>query len=477
MALLLGAFARLLSFPRVFAGNKLSFVGGPDAYCHLRRAELVLAGKLADVDQWANYPFGADVSLLPHAYSHILAFAMSHFGNIGLLTFPLLCGLLSIVVLKSLSDKFPSASFIMILYSVMPIVVILSSWGAIDHHCVEALCLVLALRGRRWYGVALLGSWLTTTTWPVIAMVIVVTEAIRSRIPWLQMLALVIGPLGLLIAGRSFFMDPWQNEIKEMKSLLAGSEGLTRSLTLMSVSLICIPWALHVWWKSRALDHVASLLSAALVTFPLALLHARFAIFLAVPGVFAMGEVLQSLRERFHRVISVAFIAASFTWIAIGLASIPNSAVDPPLAIRRALDVMRQVTPTPGDYLAPQQQPDYGVAAAWDLGHAITALAMRPAVASPYLSGNRGRDLMRNIFFSEPRIASEIADKHAARYLLLTKLRVAAGPARSLYERLYYDHDTQLGWDCIYQSPEIFRLDGVEVPAVQIWERNTGTVY
>lgn len=373
--------------------------------------------------------------------------------------------------MKFVVEDHPHPALVLFLYALTPASVILTSLGAIDHHSLEALFLVVALLGRPWYAVAVLGAFLTTTTWPVVATTIVVAEMLRSSRPAIARVALVIGPFALLIAGRSYFADPWLGEINEMKPLVTSAEGLSKSFELISLALVCLAPAMSIWWRSRADRAPAAALAAALVALPLALLHTRFVVFLAVPGALAAGETIRLLRAHFRPEISTILAAAIFVWALAGLAQIPSGSVDPPIAVRRALEFLRASTPSAGDYFDPRTKPAYGVIASWDLGHVILALGMRPEIASPFHTGPEGRATAERVFFAPPGDATREADDHAARYLLLTKMNLVDGESWTLYERLFLRGDDALGWKRIYASPEPLSVNADTIPAVQIWER------
>jgi hypothetical protein len=469
-ALILGALARLLALPQILGAAGPAFAGGPDAYYHLRRVELLLAGRLGAFDQWTNYPFGASTAHLPETYTRLLAAAFTLGGPVGMMLLPLLFGLLTILLVARLGRDRPHAGATLLLYAVLPAGAFLSAFGAIDHHAVEAFFFALGLLGNVWALPAVLGAFLTTPTWPVVVVAVVAARLLAAPHLWLNRFGLIFGLLSLHIAGWSYFSDPWLAEVREFRPVWASLDAFLESFRLLSLGLVALPFALVLWWHERANPRTAALLAGGIVALPLALLYARFHVFLAVPGALAVGEAIAGVARTTPR-LRRAFVFAVFLIAVAGLAEIAVMDPDPSPEIRLALETIRETTPPAGDPLDPGTRPEYGVVADWDLGHAILALGRRPVLAGGFHTGARGRQLAEIILYSPPREATIVADAERARILLLIPRRVG-GDGFSLYERLYVKGERDLGWRPIHLSDEsITPDDGIAIPSIQVWQR------
>jgi asparagine N-glycosylation enzyme membrane subunit Stt3 len=89
-----------------------------------------------------------------------------------------------------------------------------------------------------------------------------------------------------------------------------------------------------------------------------------------------------------------------------------------------ALDWIRKNTPKTSYHLSPNQQPEYGILANWNLGAFIYQVAERPALATAFGSETHG--LYEQTGFmstSHPEIAATILRENKIRYVLLKAIK------------------------------------------------------
>jgi hypothetical protein len=509
--LVLASLVRMLDYPSIFSPAGLCLAGGPDAYYQLRRAELAAEGTLASFDAWTNFPDGDHIHW-PSPYAHLLGGALNGAGAFGLLIVPVLAGLAAIAVFSWLARRLAagdsrtcSHEFATLAYAILPAAVYPTVFGAIDHHCLEGLLLLGAIavagsgrdddrQGTLWRGVGgiLVGGLGAAfiTTWPIASAASAATTGVRlCRKPGALALILLAAALAVPVAGWSYFSTPWFAEIEEARPLIRNGRDFFKAVVMLSPGFALFPWAIFRWVRRHVAPAAesgaaAAALAATAVAIPLALLQARFLVVLAVPAALAIGEVAAAARQRYGVRPALFFMIVSLLPIGRGLAEIPMWKPDPLPGVHNALVFLRDKTPPAGEFLDPSTRPAYGVVAAWDLGHHILALGMRPAVANAFHTGVTGRDAADGILFSDTATATALADSVGARYLFLTNL-VTGSYAREhrsenqpptiegLYGRLYLRGEAGIGWRLVYASHSGFTFEDTQVPWVQIWERDT----
>jgi hypothetical protein len=320
---------------------------------------------------------------------------------------------------------------------------------------------------------------------------------------------LILSAVATPLAGWQYFVTPWFGEIEEARPLIREGADIFKAVVMLSPGIALIPVAVSRWWRRRTIDSIemnatdeyhsagpagaagnsgaaCAALAATAVALPLALLQARFLVVLAVPAALAAGEAVTFARGRYGARAALFLAIVSLLPVGRGLSEIVQWKPDPPPGVHDAFLFLRDATPSPGDYHDPTARPEYGVVAAWDLGHHILALGRRPAIANAFHTGISGRELAHTILFSEPLRATATADSISARYLFLTDLG-SGGYAKnhrrpdqprvieSLFGRLYYRGEPALGWKLVHASNHGFTFEEIRVPWVQIWERDTVT--
>jgi asparagine N-glycosylation enzyme membrane subunit Stt3 len=497
--LALAVLARGLDYSSIASPAGLCLAGGPDAYYQLRRAELAAAGTLSSQDAWTNFPDGDQVHW-PLAYAHLLGGALRGVGAVGLLLVPVLGALAALALFSFHARRLEpdSAEYSTLVFAIVPAAVFPTVLGAIDHHCLEGLFFIGAItaagsgdggsrmavlsRGALGIGIGALGAAFITA-WPVACVAAAATAGLRLiRNPLGGGFVLLVAALIVPMAGWSYFATPWFSEIEEAQPLIRGVTDIFKAMVMLSPGFILFPIAIAAWWRRR--DAAAAALAATAVALPLALLQTRFLVILAVPAALAMGTAASLARGRYGWRPAVFIALVSLLPVGRGLSEIPQWKPDPLPDVHNAYIFLRDKTPSAGDYLDPASRPRYGVAAAWDLGHHILALGMRPAVANAFHTGATGRDSTHLILLSDAATATALADSIGVRYLFLTNLSID-GYARnhrkadqppvmeSLYGRLYLRGEPRLGWRLVYASHHGILFEGTHVPWVQIWERAT----
>ncbi len=463
-------------------------VGGPDSYYHLRRMELARDGGLAGPDEWINYPEGQEVHW-PDLYDRMGGWVLALAGPSSLHLLPVILGLAaSVLLLAPDRPRWGPAWFVF-----LPAVVFPTSLGAIDHHCLEPLLLagavVLGGGGGLFSPLGLITlsllSPLLSTTWPVIV-VTGVGAALLRRVPGRAGLAIMAGAaLAVPVAGWSYFANPWLADIPEAQPLISNVRDFFKAVVALSPGFLLLLPVLPLWWPRRREPMIAGLLAASVVALPLALIEARFVVYLALPCAFALAEGLEWLARRRGRGMALALgIVCAFP-VARGLAEIPTWPPDPAPEVVEAMGVLRD-DPSAGDFLDPETRPAWCTVAAWDLGPAILQLGRAPVMANAFHTGETGRATAHRILFLGAEEATRLADEKRARYLFLTDLASGGYAAKyrpdgapkiieGLFGRLYF-HGGAPGWRMIYGSRVTFEFEGRAVPAVQIWERDTATI-
>ncbi|MBI5542612.1 MAG: hypothetical protein HY901_01895 [Deltaproteobacteria bacterium] len=106
-----------------------------------------------------------------------------------------------------------------------------------------------------------------------------------------------------------------------------------------------------------------------------------------------------------------------------------------------ALACLKTQTADPGGRWDPTQQPEWGVLADWNLGHLVTAFALRPVVASPFGQATEAEEaaaFSRSILQMEDSAeAARLCRARSLRYALVYEpVPKPSGPRRSLRRRL-----------------------------------------
>lgn len=501
---------RLLSGPSVLPGDEgWRWAGGPDSWYHARRALLASEGHAFAMDAWINYPFGESVHW-PPAWTRTLGIAFRLGGPFAAALLPVVVGTLTSLLLfaafrapVSGSDmagpgQSPAASSrervrrpLAASFAILPALVYPSVLGALDHHAIELLWYALAIwglsrddpRGTAAAIAAVLLALVSVPAWPVVATLTASGLAFRyaeaGGRPRLGVLALAVAALSLPAAGWSYFSDPWIRGIDEARPLLASPLDLARAVVMLGPGFCLLPFALPRWWRERKRADASLFLVATAIGLPLALLQIRFIPYLAFASMGAL--VLFAGAAILDRRLRALLLLASMLPPARGLVEIASWPPDPPPALSRALAWVREHTPSPGDPTDAGRLPAWGVVSAWDLGNHVLGVAGRAAVADAFHTGGQGRTVAARVLGDEPLSATREADAVPAPVLVLTNLgwgyarsqRLAGQPAPidSLYGRLYFRSDRDLGWRLGYASPETFLFEGAKVPEVQVWIR------
>lgn len=487
---------RLLSLPSVDLLGARRLAGGPDAFYHLRRAEIAAEGALPARDLWTDFPWGQEIHW-PPLYDLLLGGVLRAAGPAALVLLPVLLGAAAVLLLAPWARGLlgGGASYALLAYALLPAAAYPTVLGALDHHGFEAFLFVAALAGAARgdmtglsvAAAAVALSAASVPAWPVSAAAALLALLLRFAPAGgagaaLAAAAAAAGALALPLAGRAYLGDPWMHDIGEAQPLVASGRDLLRAVVALSPGFLLIPLALALWWRRRAEPAASAALAAAAVALPLALLGARFTIYLAVPAALALAESAAWAARRHGRRVAILLAAVALLPPVRGLAEIPTWPADPSPALAAALDAIRTGTPPAGDDRDPLATPAWGVAAAWDLGHHVLALGRRPATANPFHVGRAGRIAAHRVLFSPPAGGTAAADALRVRCLLLTNL-VATGyagayrlpggppPIESLFGRLYYRGEAGLGWSALHVSDETLDFEGRRVPVVQVWVR------
>lgn len=489
LVILLALAVRLLPGHAVLTDTGWSWAGGPDAWYQFRRAELAATGASLAPDMWINYPYGETVHW-SETYARLLGLLLAVGGPAALAGLPIATGVAAAALVAALLARadLPGGRWAGALYAILPATAYPTALGAIDHHCLEALWAAIALiggaqGGRRGISVSLFAigaATLTVPAWPTIALLTALPSALRMPRRGVALVALGCGALALPLAGWSYFSNPWIQSIEEAKPLISSPQDLARAVVMLSPGFVLLPLALADWWRRRREPVASALLAATAIGLPLALLQARFCLYLAIPCAAAAGYALSLAKN--HARLAVILLALCFLPPLRGALDMRSWAADPDPAVRNALTFLSENTPQAGDPSHSDILPAYGVVAAWDLGHHILALGHRPAIADPFHTGAAGRNIAAHILFDTPAEATAAADvvpapilfltNLAAGYAHLTRLPGQPSPMDSLYGSLYFRQDTRLGWRRAYASSDSFFFEGIIIPSVQIWIRS-----
>ncbi len=473
----------LLRLTPLLLAESGTLAGGPDAWYHLRRAQLVAAGQPLTFDAWTGYPFG-NTCHWPQGYALLLGTAYRAGGIAAVAAVPLLAGLLALAAaLLVFRQRFGGGAWYpLLLLALAPALLFPTVYSAIDHHCLEVLCSVLVLAGLAvpgWRGAVLLVAAVllaygSIPSWPLIAALAVAGYAACRLPPRVAVLLVLLAALALLAGTSVYLSDPWLDTVAETRPMLSVA-ALFRAVVALSPGVLLLPLAV-LWWGRDMRDGVAAgLLTLTLLALPLQVIETRFAYFLVLPSAAAAMETLRWLRQRNVRPGPVVLLGVFCLLPSLrGLGELPQWVEDMP-AVRAIARQLHTLLPPAGDPLQPQTRPAYGVAARWDWGHHLLAIGGLPVAASPFHTGAAGRVLAHDLMFAVPETANALADAHGIRVLLLDDM-VQSGYAgvadsgmraplpQSLWARLYVAGDTTLGW-C-----RVAELDG-DRSRVQVWTR------
>lgn len=490
--LLVGFLLRLSPLAVPQADTLLHLRGGPDAYYHLRRAELAAQGRLERFDAWVNYPAGLRVHW-PPLYDLALGAVHRCGGAAALSAVPVVVGTTFLLVLCPWAARLlgANAGLAVLLLAVLPAAVRPTLWGAIDHHGLEALLFAAALsaaaaggrRGLAGAAAVAAASAFLIPSWPVPATAVLLAIVLRGASAARAGTALVVGAAFLPLAGRSYWVDPWVRIVTEAQPLLGGVESASGGLLFLSAGLPLLPFAMIRWWRRRDDPAAAAALAAAATALPLALIQIRFRNVLVVPAAFALVEFFGASRGAGRRLAGLLLAASCF--MGAGTSVVEARRPSPLLPhLEGAIRMLRDLTPPAGDPFDPLSRPAYGVVAEAEVSPYLLALARRPVLTSPFHGPSEGMDAAHRILFLPPAEATAWADSAGARYLLLTRIPPAYIEAyridtdlpveTSLYARLYFFGDADAGWIRIYASPPDV-AGGPHPPACQVWERRRPT--
>lgn len=459
-----------------------TLAGGPDAWYHLRRAQLAAAGQPLTFDAWTGFPFG-NTCHWPQGYALLLGVAYRAGGITGVAAVPVLAGLLALAAaLPVLRQRFgDGAWYPLLLVSLGPAALFPTLWSAIDHHCLEILCSVLAVAGLAvpdWRGgVTLVATVLlaygSIPSWPLLAVLAAAGYAARLLPPRAAALLLLAAAFALLAGTSAYLSDPWLDTVAETKPLLS-TAALFRAVVALSPGVLLLPLAVLWWGRDLGNGAAAGLLALTLLALPLTVIETRFAYFLVLPTAAAVAETLRWLQRRgVRRAVVVLLGVFCLLPLVRGLGELPQWVEDMP-AVRALAQQLHTLLPPAGDPLRPLTRPAYGVAARWDAGHHLLAAGI-PVAANPFHTSAAGRVLAHDVMLAAPETATALADAHGIRVLVLDDM-VRSGYAgvadsgrraplpQSLWARLYAAGDTTVGWR------KAAEFDG-EISRVQVWTR------
>lgn len=295
-----------------------------------------------------------------------------------------------------------------------------------------------------------------------------------------------------LLAGATFFgrsADPWLASNSELKGTFQEREFLPAA-TYLTVFWFLAPAAvLHAsvrWWRKErdsgalfTFCWIAPLLAMGLVR--------RYAHVAGLAAALAGAYLFALAWRRWQR--PAARGAATAVLLALLLPSLPHYrdtfASSLPDDIRLglvgphgALTWLREKTPRTSHLLDPQEVPEYGVMAEWDLGARIYQLAERPAVATAFGWETHGF-YEENAFMAStrPEVAASILEENRVRYVLLRALqnrashfaiaRYGATQGRLSSARVTpYSPEEAIYARLMYNDGRAYRFGSAIVPAV-----------
>ncbi|PIU48047.1 MAG: hypothetical protein COS94_04135 [Candidatus Hydrogenedentes bacterium CG07_land_8_20_14_0_80_42_17] len=486
--IVVAVISRLLPLSSSFSFHELSLIGGPDAFYHLRRAELLSAGSSVNFDAWTNYPWGTHLHW-PVLYSWILSFFMS-FGSVAPIAFfPIASSIITIIILKRWTDEYKFGNLLLLLISSLPAFLFPTVLGAIDHHCLELLFLTLALysstiqkrKGNFLLFIAVVASFLTTTTWPIVAASGVGTHIIKNSSRKKSALTILFLIFAIPIFGWDYFRNPWLFDIEEAKPLINSFRDLFKAIVALSPGFLFIIPASIIWWKEKDKSKNSALLSLTAIALPLALLQRRFILYLVLPSAFAFADILKISFRRYPKWLIILFTVISVMPVIRGVSEITSWQMDPSPMLRKSLNFLSN-RGIAGDWHNAINTPQWCAVAEWDLGNHILLLGKTPVMANAFHNAPEGRACAHRILYSSVAESNKIADENKVRYLFLTDLvsngytfhykpKDSPETINTLYGNLYFYENKNLGWSMVYHSSETFEFEGRRIPLLQIWER------
>jgi dolichyl-diphosphooligosaccharide--protein glycosyltransferase len=233
-----------------------------------------------------------------------------------------------------------------------------------------------------------------------------------------------------------FGQDPWLDSISELRPMLfpKGTLDLLHATETLSalywLAPLAVVMAIRRWRRSGFSDFGALILAVSIALLAiLPLFRERYVHLAAIAVALTGGFLLDWLLERFQwkkgagGFFGVLVLTMLFLPVSTFLVQIPrmgltlDERVDLPMTLRW----MRAQTPRTSNFDRPDQPPEYGVMANWDLGAYIVYLAERPSIATNF--GWETHGLWESAAFltaTEPATAAGILEENGARFLVLS---------------------------------------------------------
>lgn len=231
--------------------------------------------------------------------------------------------------------------------------------------------------------------------------------------------------------------------VAESEPLLA--DGWSGAVQDLGWTLLLLPLALACPLGDRRRASRWLLFTLLVVLLVLTLGQRRFANSLAVPFAVALATTLGDLarfgRERSGALGRVAFAAALMLGggaVLDGLATgvwRQRHAPEELAALAdfryerlRGLQALRELSPSPGAWNAPDSRQDYGVLAVWGLGHPIEYHGRRPSIATnfgSFVGAENYRDHARALLESEPEAFLNACRQLGAQYVVVGARQVS----------------------------------------------------
>ncbi len=268
-------------------------------------------------------------------------------------------------------------------------------------------------------------------------MLVVVTAGALTAGTVRDAVSLYLGPGDRIMASiqevRSSFVDQGSDPLNPRFSLAGG-------LGLLGGGVLLFPFFLAAAARNglgpakvRGFPLVLFLCLAG-VFLVLALLHYRFANVFSIPCGIGAGILLsrpdegeKGPRWRYWRRGGAVWIPAILLSCLPGLSFAADNLRDPlaeaaGYGSRSAMEWIAARTPVPSDPFDLKTTPAYGVLAPMDLGNAVIVLARRPSIATGFVHGTLGRELVRvaeAFTETDPARLRAFMDENRLRYLLL----------------------------------------------------------
>lgn len=242
----------------------------------------------------------------------------------------------------------------------------------------------------------------------------------------------------------------WASRQNSFMAVVAESEplfaqGWGGAVRDMGWSLVLLPLALACPLGDRRRASRWLLFAMLVVLLILTLGQRRFANSLAVPFAVALattlGDLAQLGRARSGAPARLALGAALVLGSAVMLDGLgtcvwrQRHAPEELAALAefryerlRGLQALRELSPSPGAWNAPDSRQDYGVLAVWGLGHPIEYHARRPSIATnfgSFVGADNYRDHARALLESDPQAFQEACRQLGAQYVVVGARQVS----------------------------------------------------